>query len=276
MATPANDIDLLYALQLPPEKAIEYFQAKGYAIAWSWQEVWQQAQAKAFTVAGVMKMDVLVDIRQAVDQALAKGETYADFEKGLIPLLQRRGWWGRNAQTDEATGEMAGKGLTPWRLKTIYQTNLQTAYSAGRYKTFSDNVAARPYWQYTAVMDRRTRPTHAAMNGLVFRADDPFWDSFYPPNGFNCRCRVRALDDRNVADRGIDLSSSRGRLSMIERPVSQRPDAPKVDVTRFEYAPGKYVAPDVGWNYNPGKAAWQPELKQYPADLVKQFRDRSP
>ncbi|WP_293765678.1 hypothetical protein [uncultured Aquitalea sp.] len=43
--------------------------------------VWQEAQAKAFTVAGVMKMDVLVDIRQAVDKALATGQTYSDFEK---------------------------------------------------------------------------------------------------------------------------------------------------------------------------------------------------
>lgn len=272
--TAPSDIDLLYALQLPPEKAIDYFRQKGYAISWSWMDVWQEAQAKAFTVAGVMKMDVLQDIRQAVDGALAKGQTYADFEKNLIPTLQRRGWWGKNAQTDTETGEMAGKGLTPWRLKTIYQTNLQTAYMGGRYKAFMENVQARPYWQYTAVMDRRTRPSHAALNGLVFPAGDPFWDSFYPPNGFNCRCRVRALDSENLQERGIDLSSSKGRLAQIQVPTSPKPDAPMAEVTRFEYAPKKYVAPDPGWSYNPGKAAWQPDLSKYPDDLVKQYRDR--
>lgn len=277
MATsdPSN-IDILYALQLPPEKAIEYFRQKGYAISWSWLDVWQEAQAKAFTVAGVMKMDVLQDIRQAVDKALANGQTYSDFEKALIPTLQRRGWWGRDAQVDTRTGEVKGKGLTPWRLKTIYQTNLQTAYMAGRYKAFMENVEARPYWQYTAVMDRRTRPTHAAMNGLVFRADDPFWESFYPPNGYNCRCRVRALDGDNLKERGIDLSSSKGRLSQIEVPTSARTDALTAEVTRFEYAPQKYVAPDPGWSYNPGKAAWQPDLSKYSPDLVNQYNDRNP
>lgn len=271
MGTPSTEIDLLWAFQLPPEKAIEYFRQKGYAISWGWMDIWQEAQTKAFTVAGVMKMDVLQDIRQAVDTALAKGQTYAEFKKALIPTLQRRGWWGRHAQTDQETGEMAGKGLTPWRLKTIYQTNLQSAYMAGRYKSFMDNVEARPYWQYTAVMDRRTRPTHAAMNGLVFRADDPFWDSFYPPNGYNCRCRVRALDGENLKDRGLLLSSSAGRLSTVEAPTSPRSGAPTVEVTRFEYAPRKYVAPDPGWSYNPGKAAWQPDLGKYPPDLVKAY-----
>lgn len=271
-----DKIDLAYALTLPPEKAIEYFRQKGYAITWSWRELWQEAHAKAFTVAGVMKMDVLQDIREAVDQALARGETYADFEKALVPVLQRKGWWGRGAQIDRETGEMSGKGLTPWRLATIYQANLQTAYMAGRYKAQMENVADRPYWQYTAVMDRRTRPSHAAMNGLVFRADDPFWLSFYPPNGFNCRCRVRALDGDNLATRGLEVSSSRGRLSTAEMPTSRRPEAPLAEVTRYEYAPKKYVAPDVGWSYNPGRAAWQPDLAAYPDDLVRQFRDRSP
>lgn len=273
-ASPSN-LDLLYALQLPPEKAIAFFRQKGFVISWSWLDVWQDAQAQAFTVAGVMKMEVLQDIRYAVDGALAHGKTYADFEQGMISTLQRRGWWGKHAQVDPETGEMTGKGLTPWRLKTIYQTNLQTAYMAGRYKAFMENVQSRPYWQYTAIMDRRTRPSHAAMNGLVFRADDPIWNSFYPPNGFNCRCRVRALDGENLKERKLDLSSSEGRLSMRDVPTSPRPDAPTVTVARFEHSPNKYTSPDPGWSYNPGKAVWQPDLSKYPSDLVKQYRDRS-
>lgn len=269
----ATQIDLAYALTLPPEQAIAYFREKGYAITWGWQELWQEAQAKAFTIAGVTKMDVLMDIRQAVDTALAKGETYSQFARDLAPVLQAKGWFGRGAQIDPETGEMPGKALTPWRLKTIYQTNLQTAYMAGRYKTQMENVAERPFWQYVAVMDRRTRPSHAALNGLVFRADDPFWQSFYPPCGFNCRCRVRALDRENMDSRKLLLSSSQGRLSEIRVPTSQHPDAPTVPVTRFQLAPGKFVAPDPGWNYNPGRA-WKPELEKYPTDLVRQYRDR--
>jgi hypothetical protein len=104
------------------------------------------------------------------------------------------------------------------------------------------------------VMDSRTRPAHAALNGRTFRYDDPFWQSGFPPNGFRCRCGVRALDREDLHARGIDLSSSEGRLSEIEVPTSRQPDGPTATVTRFEYAPGKFFAPDAGWNYNPGQS----------------------
>lgn len=268
-------IDLAYAIGLPPAKAIEYFKAKGYAITWSWLDLWQEAQAKAFTVAGVTKLEILQDVRDALGSALNEGKTLADFTKELTPLLQKKGWWGINAQADKQTGEMTGKGLTPRRLKTIYQTNMQTAYMAGRYKSQIDNAADRPFWQYVAVMDRRTRPSHSALNGRVFRCDDPFWQSFYPPNGFNCRCRVRALDQENLDSRGIDLSTSEGRLDQVQVPTSRKPDAPLVDVARFEHTPGKYIRPDPGWSYNPGQAAWKPDLQKYDADLVQQYHDRN-
>jgi uncharacterized protein with gpF-like domain len=31
------------------------------------------------------------------------------------------------------------------------------------------------------------------MEGKVYPADDPVWKTWYPPNGFRCRCRVNAL-----------------------------------------------------------------------------------
>lgn len=259
---PPSAVDLAFAIGLPPEEAIAYFTAKGYRITWSWLDAWQEAHAKAFTVAGVTKLDVLADIRAALDDALTQGSTLADFERRLQPLLQAKGWWGANAQADQDTGELAGKGLTPRRLQTIFETNVQTAYSAGRYRDFLEDVAGRPYWQYVAIMDNRTRPSHAALNGRVFRADDPFWDSHYPPNGFRCRCRVRALDQSDVDRRDLVVSSGAGKLSTVQVPTSAKPDAPRVEVTRFEIAPGKYVAPDAGWSYNPGKASLPPDLVQ--------------
>lgn len=264
-------IDLNYAIGLPPEKAIAYFEQKGYAITWGWRDLWQQAQAKAFTVAGVTKLDVLQDIRGALASALKEGKTLRDFERELTPTLQRKGWWGRYAQTDTATGEMAGKGLTPRRLKTIFQTNMQTAYMAGRHQAFMENVADRPWWQYVAVMDNRTRPSHRVLNGRTFRYDDPFWQSFYPPNGFNCRCRVRALDRADLDARDIPTSNSLGKLDTIQRPTSRHPDAPQVEVARFEYAPKKYITPDPGWSYNPGRAAHQPELDRYDFPVARQY-----
>ena len=62
-------------------------------------------------------------------------------------------------------------------------------------------------------MDASTRPEHAMLNGLVYRYDDPFWQSFYPPNGWRCRCRVVALSDYNVQKKNRTVSSSAGTLS---------------------------------------------------------------
>lgn len=43
-------------------------------------------------------------------------------------------------------------------------------------------------------------------NGKVFRADDPIWQKIYPPNGYNCRCKVIALDYEQVAREGYNIS----------------------------------------------------------------------
>jgi SPP1 gp7 family putative phage head morphogenesis protein len=166
------------------------------------------------------------------------------------------------------------------RLETIYRTNLQTAYQAGRWQAFDDNSSDRPYLMYVAVMDDRTRPSHAEMNGQIFPADDPIWDTHYPPNGFNCRCRVRALSEKNIQDRGLAVQSSAGR--MHEKEVSAGVDKQtgedlRVTVSGIEIpgADGRthIMWTDPGWNYNPGKSAWQPDLKRYDADLARQFRN---
>jgi len=42
-------------------------------------------------------------------------------------------------------------------------------------------------------MDENTREEHAKLNGVIKRIDDPFWDKYYPPNGWGCRCEAIQL-----------------------------------------------------------------------------------
>jgi uncharacterized protein with gpF-like domain len=65
-------------------------------------------------------------------------------------------------------------------------------------------------------MDERTRPAHAAMNGKIFRFDDPIWQTCWPPNGYNCRCRVRALTEDDIKAKDLAPSSSGDHLSKFE------------------------------------------------------------
>lgn len=263
--------DLLYAIGLPPEKAIEYLQSKGYTFTWDWYDIWQEAHAKTFTVAKVMRMDILQDIRDMVQKTIDEGLTFQEFKKELEPRLKAKGWWGKKMIADETGATQVQLG-SPYRLKTIYQTNLQTAYMAGRYKEQMENVDNRPYWQYVAVMDKRTRPAHAALNGKIFPADDPFWNSHYPPNGWGCRCRVRALSEGNLKNRGLRAESSKGKLSTEDRLVSKRTGELQEVTVYKDPVTGMKVSPDVGFNYNPGKAAWKPDLKGYDKDIAKLFK----
>ena len=56
---------------LPPRKALEFFQGKGYAVGFAWQDVWQYQHDEAFTVAKMMQVDLLKDVRAAVDKAIS-------------------------------------------------------------------------------------------------------------------------------------------------------------------------------------------------------------
>lgn len=262
------DIDLLYAFSLPPEEAVKYFASKGYTFSWDWWEVWQEAHDKAFTVAKVMRMDILQDIRAMVQKAIEEGITFEQFRKELEPRLKAKGWWGKQLIGDESGGFTVQLGSV-WRLLTIYETNLQTAYMTGRYAAFMDNAAQRPYWQYVAVMDSRTRPEHAVLHGKVFRFDDPFWDVFYPPNGWRCRCRVRALSGKNLRERGLWPSESEGRMGSREMLVSKKTGEMADVGTYTDPTTGFVVHPDPGWSYNPGKSRYVPGLDKYDDDIKK-------
>jgi SPP1 gp7 family putative phage head morphogenesis protein len=245
-------IDLKYMIGLAPKKAIEHLKSKGYKFGWDWFEVWQEAHMKAFTVAKVMRQDILDDIREMVTTSLEEGITLREFQKQLEPKLKAKGWWGKVAVGDGQTIEEVQLG-SPWRLKTIYRTNLQTSYMSGRYKDQMDNVDNRPYWQYVAVIDAKTRLSHRILNGKIFRYDDPFWESFYPPNGWGCRCRVRAFSEKNLQTRHLRVQSSQGLLSTEEREISKKTEK-KAQVTVYtDPITLKKISPDVGWSYNPGK-----------------------
>lgn len=191
---------------LPPAEAIAHLKSKGLAITFNWAEMLDEAHARSFTVAKAMRLDVLRVLRKGVLDAIEQGKTLRQFETELTPLLQQQGWWGKQIVVDNEGQAQEVQLGSPRRLKTIYQTNLQSAYMAGRMKAQIE-AAAFPWLMYVAIMDGRTRPSHAALNGRIWRKDDPVWASIYPPNGFNCRCRTRALTDGQMRREGLSPSA---------------------------------------------------------------------
>lgn len=246
-------MELKAIFKLAPSQAIKYFRKKGNAYSWDWYDLWQDAHKKSFTVAKVMNEKILNDIRSAVDKALAEGKTFHEFQKELKPTLQKRGWWCEQIIVDtNGVAEKVQLGSL-YRLKTIYSTNMQTAYMSGRYETQIENADNRPYWRYVAVLDSKTRPGHAQLHGQVYRYDDPFWSSFYPPNGWGCRCRVEALSQYNIDKKKIRVGNSEGLLSEEMHLVSKKTGELRPITVYTDPLTNKKIAPDVGWSSCPRK-----------------------
>jgi SPP1 gp7 family putative phage head morphogenesis protein len=251
--------DLKAIFGLEPAKAIAYLKFKGYAITWNWQDMLDQAHDQAFTVAKAMRLDLLSDIRAALETALQDGQTLKQFITNMQPTLESQGWWGQQVIVDsEGVGELVQLG-SPRRLKTIYQTNLQSAYMAGRKAEMEQTAETHPYWMYVAILDGKTRPSHRALHGQVFRHDDPIWSAIFPPNGFNCRCRVVALTEAAVKRRGLTIVSSAGRsfTETVETGTDKRTGEIRtatVTGLRTTDAEGRAITfrTDPGFNHAPG------------------------
>ncbi len=260
MATP---IKLGALIRKQPKDIVAAFEAKGLKISGDWHEIWQEAHAKAFTVANVAKSDILLELKAEMERAKALGISKREFVNRLKPRMKALGWWGETIEVDPAGKARRIKLGSPYRLKFIYRQNMQSGYMAARWKAQKENADARPYWQYVAVLDSRTRPGHRALNGKVFLQDDPFWDSFYPPNGWNCRCRVRTLSERRLKAKGLSVESSAGKIGTETRDIAVNKRTGEVTrgkVKTFSYTGPDFkrrvFRPDAGWSYNPGSATY--------------------
>ncbi len=263
------DLNILTeAFKLKPAQAIAFMRAKGYAFSWNWYDTWKESHNQAFTVAKVMRADILQDIRGMVDKALEEGLTYQQFAKELEPKLQDKGWWGKQKITDETGAEKEVQLGSPRRLRTIYETNTQMSYSAGRWKGQIASVKYRPYGQYLSVIDKSTTKRCRSLNGLILPLTDPFWKKFYPPNHWGCRATVRTVSQREMDSDNLVLASSEGR--MIEKQVEI--GGQNVAVSGFKINDNETYWCDPGFDYNPGVSSYNTDLSKYDKDILKQLQ----
>jgi len=74
-------------------------------------------------------------------------------------------------------------------LRAEYNFVHQSAEMAAKWERFSED-GDRYLLQYRTAGDDKVRPEHAALNRITLPMSDPFWETYYPPNGWNCRCTV--------------------------------------------------------------------------------------
>ncbi|WP_418313483.1 phage minor head protein [Porphyromonas sp.] len=81
--------------------------------------------------------------------------------------------------------------------------------------------------QYRTALDDKVRPEHAALEGVTLPMSDPFWDTAFPPNGWNCRCHV------------IPVLKEDFPLSNSQRAQDAFDDMTQGKASIFRYNPGK-------------------------------------
>jgi SPP1 gp7 family putative phage head morphogenesis protein len=194
-----------------------------------WTELEQEELEFAFTVADVAQLDLVVDVYEAIARAVADGTTLEDFKAEVQDALEES--WGEDGAS---------------RVETIFRTNVQGAYNAGRHEAAQAVKAERPYWRYQAILDSRTSEICRPCDGTVLSADSEWFQSHYPPLHPNCRCIAVTLTEAQAEREGISRSG---------------PSVEPVD--------GFGRAPSGG-----GGADWAPGPKDYPAEFAAELEDK--
>lgn len=177
-----------------PDSVAEYFRQKNLKPAFSYLDVWREEHAYEFTVAKVTEADVLAEIQRSLVKAAEEGLDLRAWSKDLRTRLEPVGWWGKREVIDKSTGEIAETELGhPYRLRTIYDTNMRTAFAAQQWQRIQRNKDTEPYLLYLLGPSRVHRVQHVQWAGYLLAADDPWWHVHFPPNGYGCKCHVRTV-----------------------------------------------------------------------------------
>lgn len=213
-------------------EAITFFREKVNVTSERWADVWRTQHNNAFMIAGAMKQDLLSDMRSIVDSAIAEGKSLSWFKREFKHLVKKHGW--------DHTGNAA------WRANIIYDTNMRQAYNAGRYEQLQNF----PYWRYAHGDSRYPRPHHQDKHNTVLPKDSPFWNVWFPQNGWGCKCKVFGETKRSLKRRGLDVR---------QEPIIETKEWTDKKTGEVHHVP---VGIDPGFDYSPGSKSHADALQQ--------------
>lgn len=208
---------------LPFTEAIAFFRNKLNMPSERWADVWREQHNLAFMVAGATKTDLLADLRGMVDNAIANGQSLTAFQSQFKQLVKRHGW--------DHTGE------APWRANIIYSTNMRQSYNAGRH----EQLQAFEFWRYKHGDSLSPRPHHQSKDGLILPKSSPFWQSWFPQNGWGCKCKVFGESAQSLKRKGLKTSKEpviENRL-WTDKVTGEEHYVPIGIDPGFDYAPSK-------------------------------------
>lgn len=228
-----------------PAEVKGYFADKSLKPAFSWQDVWGEEHAYAFTVAKAVDLELLTAFKSTIQASIDAGEGLESWKKRILPELQRLGW-DRPRTVSDPTGAWKDKQVNfaaPRRLETIFWSNVRTARAAGQWERIQRTKEGLPFLLYVRTTSPEPREQHLGWVGTILPVDHEFWSTHFPPNGWGCKCSVRQVTRREAA-------------KLLKEP-GYTDQAPEIGWTDFHNRrTGEVVKVpvgiDPGWGTNPG------------------------
>lgn len=171
-------------------EAIASFAARVPMTRADWDRLTEEAKQYGFTVGGTMQADVIQQVFDALHASIKDGTPFADFKRQISSTL-----------LDAWQGSVANP---PARLNVIFRTNIIAAQSAGRHRQMSHPIVKelRPVWRMNVIEDNRVSKYCSPLDGLLVRADNPWWQHSFPPRHYQCRSLVDTLSEEEAEAEG--------------------------------------------------------------------------
>jgi len=171
---------------LPFNEAIDFIKNKIDIPTETYQDITDDMHGRGFVVAGAMKQEIVADFHKSILKAIEDGTDIAEFRKDFDKIVKKHGW--------------SYKGERGWRTSVILDTNLSSAYSAGREKQRRTEavLTAFPNDEYITEDDELVRASHKAWHGTILPNNNEWWETHTPPNGWNDRCHKSPTADKTV------------------------------------------------------------------------------
>jgi SPP1 gp7 family putative phage head morphogenesis protein len=156
-------------------------------------------EANSFRMAGNLRDGARAIVQQNLMNSIKSGWTAAQTRANIWDSLVSKGFTDKRSVTltedDQAVLDLLDAlnlddvGDAAHYLNTLVRTNVFEAMNEARYNEFTDPALGDfvVAFEYSAILDGSTTVICKHLDDKVYGAKNPLWDTYRPPNHYNCR-----------------------------------------------------------------------------------------
>lgn len=173
--------------------AADYLRARNVEPSAEFYARLEHLRQEAWTLSKISDVEQIEQVKQSLVKALAEGKSFRAWQQALTPEML---------------------ALPKHYQETVFRTAVLSSYNGAKWTHFRAHAERRPVLRYIAINDSRTRPAHRALHGLMMPVGDARWANLAPPLGFNCRCTMVSLSEKQA--KALGYSGAPGKLPTWE------------------------------------------------------------